>query len=37
MTAAASREVGLVTERQCVRENMLAHALTARVRIDRYG
>jgi sulfopropanediol 3-dehydrogenase len=37
MTAAASREVGLVTERQCVRENMLAHALTAQARVTRYG
>jgi sulfopropanediol 3-dehydrogenase len=37
MTAVASREVGLVTERQCVRENMLAHALTAQARITRYG
>jgi sulfopropanediol 3-dehydrogenase len=36
MTSAASREVGLVTERQCVRENMLAHALTAQVRVERY-
>ena len=36
MTAAASREVAQVTERQCVRENMLAHAVTARIRIDRY-
>jgi sulfopropanediol 3-dehydrogenase len=36
MTAAASREVAQVTERQCIRENMLAHAATARFRIDRY-
>ncbi|HTZ50899.1 MAG TPA: histidinol dehydrogenase [Spirochaetia bacterium] len=36
MTPEASREVGMVTERQCNRENMLAHALTARVRVDRY-
>ena len=36
MTADASREVGEVTERQCVRENMLAHALTAKVRIEKY-
>jgi sulfopropanediol 3-dehydrogenase len=36
MTPAASREVGRVTERQCVRENMLAHALTAQVRVVRY-
>jgi sulfopropanediol 3-dehydrogenase len=37
MTPAASREVGEVTERQCIRENMLAHAITARVRVERYG
>jgi sulfopropanediol 3-dehydrogenase len=36
MTAEASREVGAVTERQCTRENMLAHAITARVRVERY-
>ncbi len=36
MTPAASREVGEVTERQCARENMLAHALTAKVRVQRY-
>jgi sulfopropanediol 3-dehydrogenase len=36
MTRAASREVGEVTERQCVLERMLAHAVTARVRVDRY-
>jgi sulfopropanediol 3-dehydrogenase len=37
MTPAASREVGLVTERQCNMEQMLAHAITARVRVERYG
>ncbi len=37
MTPAASREVGEVTERQCNIERMLAHALTARVRVDRYA
>jgi sulfopropanediol 3-dehydrogenase len=37
MTPAASVEVAEVTERQCVLENMLAHAITARVRIDRYS
>jgi sulfopropanediol 3-dehydrogenase len=37
MTAAASVEVAEVTERQCVLENMLAHAITARVRIERYS
>jgi sulfopropanediol 3-dehydrogenase len=36
MTPAASREAGTVTERQCIREHMLAHAVTARVRIERY-
>lgn len=37
MTPAASREIGEVTERQCQVENMLAHATTARVRVDRYS
>jgi sulfopropanediol 3-dehydrogenase len=37
MTPQASREVGKVTERQCIRENMLAHAITARVRVQRYN
>lgn len=37
MTRAASIEIGEVTERQCKVENMLAHAATARVRIDRYN
>lgn len=37
MTAAASVKIGEVTERQCELENMLAHAITARVRIDRYS
>ncbi len=36
MTKAASREVGEVTERQCIREHMLAHGITARVRVERY-
>ena len=36
MTPAASREVGEVPERQCRLENMLAHAETARVRVERY-
>jgi sulfopropanediol 3-dehydrogenase len=36
MTPQASREVGEVTERQCIRENMLAHAITAHVRTERY-
>ena len=29
--------IGEVTERQCIRENMLAHAITVRVRVERYG
>ena len=37
MTPAASREIAAVTERQCNLENMLAHAVTASVRIERYG
>lgn len=37
MSREASREVGAVTERQCVAERMLAHAITARARIDRYA
>lgn len=37
MTAAASRETGAVTARQCERENMLAHAITAQVRVERYA
>jgi len=36
MSPAASREVGEVTERQCARERMLAHGITARVRVERY-
>jgi sulfopropanediol 3-dehydrogenase len=37
MTPAASRQIAEVTERQCELENMLAHGITARVRIDRYA
>jgi sulfopropanediol 3-dehydrogenase len=37
MTPAASREVGEVTARQCEVERMLAHAITARVRVKRYA
>lgn len=37
MTPAASRQVGAVTERQCQVERMLAHAITAKVRVDRYA
>ena len=36
MTPAASRLVGEVTERQCNIERMLAHAITAKVRVERY-
>ena len=36
MTPKASKEIAEVTERQCNLENMLAHGLTARARIDRY-
>jgi sulfopropanediol 3-dehydrogenase len=37
MTPAASVEIGEVTERQCKIENMLAHGITARARVERYG
>jgi sulfopropanediol 3-dehydrogenase len=37
MTSEASVEIAKVTERQCVLENMLAHAITARVRAERYA
>ena len=37
MSQQASVATGAVTERQCILENMLAHAITARVRIDRYA
>ena len=37
MTPAASREIGEVTERQCQVEHMLAHGITARVRVERYA
>ena len=37
MTPEASREVGEVTERQCNVERMLAHGITARVRVERYA
>lgn len=36
MTREASVETAEVTERQCVLENMLAHGITARKRIERY-
>lgn len=37
MSPQASVEIGQVTARQCVVENMLAHAITAKVRVERYG
>ncbi len=37
MTPEASRRIGEVTERQCNVERMLAHGITARVRVDRYS
>jgi len=37
MTPAASKAIGQVTERQCAAEKMLAHAITARVRVERYS
>ncbi len=37
MTPAASIQVGEVTARQCDVERMAAHAVTARVRVDRYS
>ena len=37
MTRAASRDVGAVTDRQCRAEGMLAHAITAAVRVERYA
>lgn len=36
-TPAASRLIGEVTERQCIAENMLAHGISARVRMERYA
>jgi sulfopropanediol 3-dehydrogenase len=37
MTPAASRLIGEVTERQCNVERMLAHGITAKVRVERYA
>jgi sulfopropanediol 3-dehydrogenase len=37
MTEAASVEIGEVTARQCEVEKMLAHKLTAQVRLKRYS
>jgi sulfopropanediol 3-dehydrogenase len=36
MTEAASIRTGEVTDRQCMLEGMAAHAITARVRVQRY-
>lgn len=36
-TREASKIIGEVTERQCKVERMLAHAITAKVRVDRYS
>ncbi|MDK2957308.1 MAG: sulfopropanediol 3-dehydrogenase [Desulfovibrionales bacterium] len=37
MTPEASAKIGEVTDRQCMVERMVAHAITARVRVERYG
>ncbi|HEY3457391.1 MAG TPA: histidinol dehydrogenase [Bryobacteraceae bacterium] len=37
MTPAASVETAAVTDRQCLLEGMQAHAITAQVRMNRYG
>lgn len=37
MTASASGEHGKICERQCKIENMLAHGITAKVRVERYS
>ncbi len=37
MTPEASRLIGEVTERQCAVERMLAHGITAKVRVERYS
>ena len=37
MTSAASRAIGQVTARQCHVEHMIAHAVTAEVRVARYA
>ena len=37
MSPEASVETARVTERQCLLEGMKAHAITARIRIERYG
>ena len=37
MTASASCEHGIICERQCKVEHMLAHGITAKVRVERYS
>lgn len=37
MTPAASRLIGEVTDRQCTVERMLAHGITAKIRVERYS
>jgi sulfopropanediol 3-dehydrogenase len=37
MTPQASKEIGLVTERQCNAERMIAHGITAKVRVDCFS
>jgi sulfopropanediol 3-dehydrogenase len=37
MTPSASKVIGGVTERQCSMEKMPAHAITAKVRVERYS
>jgi sulfopropanediol 3-dehydrogenase len=37
MTPEASIKIGEVTDRQCMVERMEAHAITARVRVERYA
>lgn len=37
MTPEASRLIGEVTDRQCEIEKMLAHGLTAKARVEKYG
>jgi sulfopropanediol 3-dehydrogenase len=37
MTPEASIEMGEVTARQCEVERMLAHGITATIRVKRYG
>ena len=37
MTREASARIGAVTERQCRVERMLAHGITAAVRVEKYG